>query len=76
MFTILFVVCVILLFGFINLKFKVDRLEKINQYNLEIFEKKFQEIEASINFGKERADDLLERISELEFQLPKKEDIN
>lgn len=76
MLTILFVVCVILLFGFINLKFKVDRLEKINQYNLEIFEKKFQEIEDSINFGKEKADDLLERISELEFQLPKKEDIN
>lgn len=54
----------------------MDRLEKINQYNLEIFEKKFQEIEDSINFGKEKADDLLERISELEFQLPKKEDIN
>lgn len=49
-----------------KLKAKVDDLTKTNQYNLEVFNKRFEDIEDAFKSELDGRNQLLERIQELE----------
>lgn len=49
-----------------KLKAKVDDLTKTNQYNLEVFNKRFEDIEDAFKVEMNERNQLLERIQELE----------
>lgn len=70
MVTVLLVICVLLIVGLMNLKAKVDDLIKTNQYNLEVHNKRFEDINDAFKFELEERNHLLERIQELENKAP------
>ncbi|HIC8879231.1 hypothetical protein Q4338_00655 [Acinetobacter baumannii] len=66
MVTTLLIICVLLIVGLMKLKAKVDDLTKTNQYNLEVFNKRFEDIEDAFKVEMNERNQLLERIQELE----------
>ncbi|EPP8577820.1 hypothetical protein RBI65_16140 [Acinetobacter baumannii] len=66
MVTALLIICVLLIIGLMKLKAKVDDLTKTNQYNLEVFNKRFEDIEDAFKAELNERNQLLERIQELE----------
>lgn len=70
MVTVLLVICVLLIVGLMNLKAKVDDLIKTNQYNLEVYNKRFEDIDNAFKSELEERNHLLERIQELENKAP------
>lgn len=66
MLTVIFVVSLILIFWVTKLNAEVKELRSINQYNFEVYQKKFADIEDAFRFEKEQYDHLLERIHDLE----------
>ncbi|HCW4261495.1 hypothetical protein [Acinetobacter baumannii] len=70
MVTALLIICVLLVVGLMNLKAKVDDLTKTNQYNLDVFNKRFEDIDDAFKNELEARNHLLERIHELEKKAP------
>lgn len=70
MVTALLIICVLLVVGLMNLKAKVDDLTKTNQYNLDVFNKRFKDIDDAFKNELEARNHLLERIHELEKKAP------
>jgi hypothetical protein len=70
MVTALLIICVLLIVGLMNLKAKVDDLTKTNQYNLDVFKKRFEDIDDAFKSELEARNHLLERIHELEKKAP------
>lgn len=66
MFAVLFVTSLILIFWVTKLNGEVKELRGINQYNFEVYQKKFADIEDAFRFEKEQRDHLLERIHDME----------
>lgn len=66
MITALSLLSFILIYCVTRLSFKISNIEKISQYNLEAYNKKLEEIEASFEFEREQSEHLLERIHDLE----------
>ena len=66
MLTVIFIVSLILVFWVTKLSAEVKELRSINQYNFEVYQKKFADIEDAFRFEKEQYDHLLERIHDLE----------
>lgn len=70
MVTVLLIICVLLIVGLMNLKAKVDDLIKTNQYNFEVYKKRFEDIDDAFKNELEARNHLLERIHELEKKAP------
>lgn len=70
MVTVLLIICVLLIVGLMNLKAKVDDLIKTNQYNFEVYKKRFEDIDEAFKSELEERNHLLDRIHELEKKAP------
>ncbi|WP_436463106.1 hypothetical protein [Acinetobacter seifertii] len=70
MVTVLLIICVLLIVGLMNLKAKVDELIKTNQYNFEVYKKRFEDIDEAFKSELEERNHLLDRIHELEKKAP------
>lgn len=66
MVVVLLILSLILVFWVTRLSASVNELRKTNQYNLDVFNQKFNDIEQAFDFEKEQRELLLERIHELE----------
>ena len=66
MVVVLLILSLILVFWVTKLSASVNELRKINQYNLDVFNQKFNDIEQAFDFEKEQRELLLERIHDLE----------
>lgn len=62
----LFIVCLLLIFWVTKLSASIDELRRINQYNLEVFTKKFEDIEMFFKSDRDEMEQLLDRIHDLE----------
>lgn len=66
MLIVLFITCLILIYWVTKLSANVDELKKNSQYNLEVFQQKFKEIEVVSKQEIEERERLLDRIYDLE----------
>lgn len=71
MLTVFFIGTLVLGFWVLKLSSQVKELRNINQYNLEVYQQKFSDIEDAFRFEKEQRDHLLERINDLEKEINK-----
>lgn len=70
MIAVLVVTCLILVFWVTKLSVKLSEQQKISQYNLERFEKKFEDIDQVFDFEREQREITLERLRDLERKIP------
>jgi len=70
MIAVLVVTCLILVFWVTKLSVKLSEQQKISQYNLERFEKKFEDIDQLFDFEREQREITLERLRDLERKIP------
>ena len=66
MVVVLLILSLILVFWVARLSASVNELRKTSQYNLDVFNQKFNDIEQAFDFEKEQRELLLERIHDLE----------
>lgn len=66
MMTILLIVCLILVYWVTKLTSQIGEQTKIHQYNLEGFQKRFEDIDKAFEFEREQREHLLSRIHDLE----------
>lgn len=66
MLTVLIIACVILVLWVARLNTEVEELIKTNQYNLDVFNQKFSDIESGFKSDQEQMEHLLGRIHDLE----------
>lgn len=71
MLTVFFIGTLVLGFWVLKLSSQVKELRSINQYNLEVYQQKFSDVEDAFRFEKEQRDHLLERINDLEKEINK-----
>lgn len=76
MLTVFFIGTLVLGFWVFKLSNQVKELRNINQYNLEVYQQKFSDIEDAFRFEKEQRDHLLERIHDLEKESNKNPDLD
>lgn len=70
MIAVLVVTCLILVFWVTKLSVKLSEQQKISQYNLERFEKKFEDIDQVFDFEREQREITMERLRDLERKIP------
>lgn len=66
MLVVLMITCLILVFWVAKLSSKVEEQQKINQYNFDVYQRQFKEIEQAFGSEKEQREHLLDRIHDLE----------
>lgn len=62
----LIIACVVLVMWVARLKTEIDELRKTSQYNLDVFNRKFSDIESGFKSDQEQMEHLLGRIHDLE----------
>lgn len=62
----LIIACVVLVMWVARLNTQIDELRKTSQYNLDVFNRKFSDIESDFKSDQEQIEHLLGRIHDLE----------
>lgn len=62
----LIIACVVLVMWVARLNTQIDELRKTSQYNLDVFNRKFSDIESDFKSDQEQMEHLLGRIHDLE----------
>ncbi|MFW1767162.1 hypothetical protein [Acinetobacter bereziniae] len=73
MLIVLLITCLILIFWVTKLSATIEEQKKIHQYNLERFEKKFDDVDLFFKSDQEQMNHLLDRIHTLEKDSYKKQ---